>query len=52
MHKKGCYDRIKSYNGGIKMLDKNIDETIEIYGKITDFLEFLEKEEEQIKNKE
>ena len=32
------------------MLDKNIDETIEIYGKITDFLEFLEKE--QIKNKE
>lgn len=34
------------------MLDKNIDETIEIYGKITDFLEFLKKEEEQIKNKE
>lgn len=34
------------------MLDKNIDETIEIYGKITVFLEFLEKEEEQIKNKE
>ena len=33
------------------MLDKNIDETIEIYGKITDFLEFLDKEEGQIKNK-
>lgn len=33
------------------MLDKNIDEVIEMYGEITSFLEVLEKEEELIKNK-
>lgn len=34
------------------MLDKNINQLIEMYGKIESFLEFLEKEKETIENKE
>lgn len=34
------------------MLDKNINQLIEMYGEIESFLEFLEKEEETIENKE
>lgn len=34
------------------MLDKNINQLIEMYGEIDNFLEFLEKEKETIENKE
>lgn len=34
------------------MLDKNINEYIEMYTKINTFLDFLKKEEETIENKE
>ena len=34
------------------MLDKNINQLIEMYGEIESFLEFLEKEKETIENKE
>ena len=34
------------------MLDKNIDELIEMYGKIVGFIDFLEKEKVTLENKE
>lgn len=34
------------------MLDKNIDELIEMYGKIVSFIDFLEKEKVALENKE
>lgn len=34
------------------MLDKNINQLIEMYGEIDNFLKFLEKEKETIENKE
>ena len=34
------------------MLDKNIDEMIEMYGEINNFLDFLDKEKETMENKE
>lgn len=34
------------------MLNKNINQLIEMYGEIDNFLEFLEKEKETIENKE
>ena len=34
------------------MLNKNINQLIEMYGEIESFLEFLEKEKETIENKE
>lgn len=34
------------------MLDKNIDELIEMYGKIVGFIDFLGKEKGALENKE
>ena len=34
------------------MLDKNIDELIEMYGEIVGFIAFLEKEKVALENKE